>query len=159
MSAVKASSYDALIAAAARTSEDVEISGGGTVSVRGLSVIEFLQILRRFPEVRDLLLSTIGGLQADDLDLKMQLLESLVGTGPEVIAALIAAAAGHPRDEAFEGALLNLADEDFLALLERVIALTMPGGISDFFGRFAAVAARLGLSVGRDPDPQSAEAA
>ena len=156
---VKASSYAALLASAARVSETVTLSSGAEINVRGLSVLEFIRILGRFPELREILLRLIGAGEDDlDQDVAMQAFDVFSQAGPNAIAHMVAAAMGAAGDEAVVAGVLNLGDDDLIALLDRVIALTMPGGMADFFGRLAGLAARMGL-LASDTDQPSAEAA
>ena len=156
--AVKSSSYASLLASAARVSETVTLSSGAEVPVRGLSVLEFVRILGRFPELREILLRLIGAGEDDlDQDVAMQAFDVFSQAGPDAIAHVVAAAMGAAGDEAVVAAVLDLGDDDLIALLDRVIALTMPGGMADFFGRLAGLAARMGLLAAADQ--QSAEAA
>lgn len=156
--AVKPSSYAALLASAARVSESVTLSSGAEVPVRGLSVLEFVRILGRFPELREVLLRLIGAGEDDlDADVAGQAFDVFSQAGPDAIAHMVAAAMGAAGDEAVVAGVLNLGDDDLIALLDRVIALTMPGGMADFFGRLAGLAARMGLLAA--DDQQSAEAA
>ena len=156
--AVKSSSYASLLASAARVSESVTLSSGAEVSVRGLSVLEFIRILGRFPELREILLRLIGAGEDDlDADVAGQAFDVFSQAGPDAIAHVVAAAMGAACDEAVVAAILDLGDEDLIALLDRVIALTMPNGMADFFGRLAGLAARMGLLAAADQP--SAEAA
>lgn len=155
MSEVQTSSYDALIAAATRQTVDVPLSTGAAVGMRGLTIIEFLQTIREYPKVRDVLLHAIAaGDDIKDDTMLASILETFIDSGPEAVATLIAKAMGL-NDAAARNAVLGLGDEDFFALLDRALELTMPRGVGDFFGRAGAVAARLGLVVSQP----SAEAA
>lgn len=147
----KTSSYAALLASAARVSETVTISSGAEIPVRGLSVLEFIRILGRFPELRDVLLRLIGAADDDlDADIAGRAFDVFSSAGPDAIAHVIATAMGASGDEALVAAVLDLGDEDLIALLDRVISLTMPNGMSDFFGRLAGLAARMGLLAADD---------
>ncbi|SMC32475.1 hypothetical protein SAMN06297251_10137 [Fulvimarina manganoxydans] len=151
-------SYDALTAAVgARRSEEVKLSSGGSIIVRGITVMEFINLLRRFPSARSLILSWVGMMVTEDGDeeededrddnakLMTALFTALLDEGPEAISVLVAKAMGGERDERVVAKIAELPDDDLILALEAVIGLTMPNGISDFFGRFARIAARLGL--------------
>ena len=153
-----ASSYDALLAAAAaRTAEPVALSTGVTIDLRGLTVLEFVRVLRAFPQLRDVLLNLIGAGEApEDEGALAELMELFVSEGPEAIASVIAVAAGAPGDTRFRDAILALGDDDFQELLQATMRLTMPEGVSGFFARLGKVARTLGLAG--DADPSTAEA-
>ena len=157
MSAVHPSSYDALLAAAVRADNPVTLSTGAEVQMRGLTVVEFLQTIREYPAVREILLNAIAaGDEITDEGMLADLFKTFVDAGPEAIATLIAKSLGLKGTDARE-AVLSLSDEDFFALLEKSIELTMPRGVGDFFGRVGRLAVKLGLVVSEDQ--QSAAAA
>lgn len=158
MSTVRPASYDALLTAASKPTRDVTLSTGAALPLRGVTIVEVIGVLRAHPSLREVILNVIGAGDADeDPGTSAQLLDAFLDAGPEAIATLISVAAGGGHDKAFRDAILDLGDDDVLSLLASTIELTMPSGAADFFGRFAAVAARLGLLAGRGRP--SAEAA
>lgn len=140
--------YDALIAATVRPTDDVTLSTGGTIPLRGVSVVEFIQVLRAYPNLREVLLGMIGSAdEIADMGVAADLIAAFIDEGPEAISLIVAIATGTPKPgrDAVRDVILQLGDDDFIALLTRTIDLTMPKGVGDFFARFEAVARSLGL--------------
>jgi hypothetical protein len=69
---------------------------------------------------------------------------------PEALPAILAAGTGHLADVEHEEAARTLGAEDQIALLEKIMELTMPSGIPAFLTRLTALL--LG-DVGRQPQP------
>ncbi|MBO4169550.1 phage pre-tape measure protein [Cereibacter azotoformans] len=110
---------------------------GTPVTVTGISARGLAALFSRFP---DLIQSVTGG----GLDLT-----SLVTTGPEVAAAVLAAGTGHPGDERAEAVAASLSLSDQLALIEGIAAETFGSdGIEGFAKRLASAAAAAGVRAG-----------
>ena len=110
---------------------------GNEITLRPVTVLEVVRLVKRFPSVKQILL---GGAASET-----SVIEALIEEGPDALAAVIAVAGDNGGDPEAEGYIAALPDEDLIAILDKVIKLTMPAGVADFFGRFAALAAALGL--------------
>jgi hypothetical protein len=133
-----------LIASTPAAGESVSV-GGMEISVRPVSMLELLHIVRRFPRLKDLLFG--DGSEQTVLDV-------VVEAGPEAVAAVLACATGAPGDRDVERGIAALPDEHLIELLAATIRLTMPGGIEGFFGKFARLAQAAGLAA----EPRNAAA-
>jgi hypothetical protein len=102
---------------------------GGELTVAGLDVRALIRLLARFPELRSLL---AGGDTA---------LETLAAVAPQAVAAAIAAAAGHPGDDAREAAAARLPLGTQADLLAAIMRQTMPRGLRPFVAALGALAA------------------
>ncbi|MEA5159971.1 hypothetical protein U5903_04205 [Cereibacter johrii] len=110
---------------------------GTPVTVTGISARGLAALFSRFPDL-------VGAVTGGGLDLT-----SLVTTGPDVAAAVLAAGTGHPGDERAEAVAASLSLSDQLALLEGIAHETFGGGgVEDFAKRLAAAAASVGVSAG-----------
>lgn len=157
MSKSIARGLDALVASAARIDNTVEISGG-EVLVRGLTVLQFIGVIRAFPKIRSVLLGSVGTAVETEDATAARFVDVIVECGPEAMAAIVAAGMGKTGDKAVVAAVLDLPDEDLVEILGKVIDLTMPNGLADFFGRFRALADKLGLTA-TETTEDTAEAA
>lgn len=90
---------------------------GSEISVTGLSLVQFRDIVEAFPEVAKLLSGKpdVG---------------ALIMTSPEAVAAVIAAGLGATGKEA--EAVINLVLDDQLLLLTQIIDLTVDKSIAPF---------------------------
>jgi hypothetical protein len=131
----------------AGTAEKVTVRGQA-IEVPGLSIDGIAQLLNRFDEVR-------GWLSGGAVDLSA---EALVGTGPHLVAAVIAAGTGAPGDEQAEAVASDLAVGEQLALLEAIMRVSFPDGLGNFLNRLTAAADAVGLDleVGAEPAPATA---
>lgn len=105
-----------------RSTVDVQ---GHTLEVRGVTVREIADLLRRFPGLRDLF---AGGDPA---------IQQLAGTMPELVAAVIASGLGQCGDAAHESAAEKLPAEAQAKLFGAILRLTMPGGVGPFVEELA----------------------
>lgn len=94
--------------------------GEAPVDVRGLSISDIRDLLARFPEVVGMLGS--GKLKVADV-LKM---------GPDIVAAIMAAACGSPGSEQAEAFCKEMGAGIQAEILTHVIKLTMPRGPGPF---------------------------
>ncbi|GGD28592.1 hypothetical protein [Aureimonas glaciei] len=147
---------DALVASAVNPSEPVTIAGG-EILIRGISMMHFIAVLQKFPNIRSVLLSLIGaGDDIDEASTARQLIEALLDTGPEAISTVVAAGMGKAGDKNVVAAVLELSDDDLVLLLTSVVELTMPRGVVDFFDRFRVLAEKLGLKPAAAKTAESA---
>ena len=107
----------------------VTLAAGQEVPCRPLSMREIALLLQRFPALG----AFVGGGGAADL----------VSAVPPAIGAIIAVGTGNGDNPAEEEAAAILPLDDQLALLEKIMALTMPSGIVPFVERLTML---LGVS-------------
>ncbi|WP_279482247.1 hypothetical protein [Aureimonas sp. SK2] len=112
-------------------------AGALTVPLRPVTLVECLRILRRFPALKAAL---IGG-EADEASI----LDVLLDSGPEAVAALVAAAAGKPSAD-YEAVIARLPDDVLIPLVHATIQLTAPEGIEPFFARLTKLAGVAGMA-------------
>ncbi len=98
--------------------DTVEINGE-QVNIPGISVQGIAVLWRRYPILQETLTKGIS-------------VENLMATGPDVVAAIIAAGCGQPNNEQAEqiARLLNLQAQ--IDLLTAILRRTMPKGIGPF---------------------------
>jgi hypothetical protein len=113
--------------------ETVEINGK-KVAVDGVSAEGIAILLRRFPELRQLL----SGRTVEA--------ERLMAMGGEAVAAIIAAGTGFPGNEEAERIAGRLPAGPQIELIEAVLRLTMPGGIGPFVAALGRMGALLGVA-------------
>lgn len=118
---------------------------GTAVAVPGLGAAGIASLMRRFPSIKDLL--TGKGLNLD--------MEGLLGTGPEAVAAMIAAGCGMPGNEKAEEAAGALALGDQIEVLSKVLEVTLPDGPKNIEARLVEMLRRVGLSPTPSPQPSS----
>lgn len=109
-------------------SDDGEVS----VNVRGLSISDIRDLLARFPEVVGMLGS--GKVKPADV----------IRMGPDIVAAIIAAACGNPGHEKVEAFARELGAGVQVEILTATLKLTMPRGP----GPFVELLKAAGLDVG-----------
>lgn len=98
---------------------------GHALEVAGVTVRGIADLLRRFPELRQL----FGGGESA--------IEQLAATMPDLVAAAIASGLGHANDQAQEDAAAALPAEAQAKLFGAVVKLTMPSGIGPFVEELA----------------------
>lgn len=125
---------------AAATPVDI---GGASVDVRGISAKGLAALMQRFPVLRDAILGK-------GLDLTP---EALAETGPDVVAAIIAAGCGFNGNEKAEGNAADIPLGHQIELLAAILTATLPGGAKKVFGRLGDAAAATGLSLTPSPEP------
>lgn len=108
---------------------DIPVTG---ISARGLAVL-----FARFPSLVD----AVTGAGLD--------LSSLADLGPDVLAAVIAAGTGHPGSEQAEAVAASLSMADQLSLIEAIGQETFAGDAGNFMKRLEALAAGVGVQVGK----------
>jgi hypothetical protein len=123
--------------------------GGKDIPVYGLSTAGIVAILRRFPQLREML-------SGEEVELTAELLYDLA---PDAVAALIAASCGHPGDETAERVASRLTITQQADLLEATIRLTMPDGLGPFVARLAEMGQAMGLSTDETADTTDEEMA
>lgn len=125
----------ALFGAAPKAMGTVEV-GGHAVEISPVSLASLVRILRRYPAAVKVLFG--GG----------DVAETLVGCGPEMIAALLAAATGHEGEPEVERRIADLPEEWQADLLAEAVRLTLPDGRLDaFLARLARVGEAMGLKA------------
>jgi hypothetical protein len=140
---------------------------GDDIPVNGISAEGLVHLVERFPKLQALIFPTerpataavagapVGG-QRKQRSIAVQAPEelsdapSMLKSIPEALPAILAAGTGHLADVEHEEAARTLGAEDQIALLEKIMELTMPSGIPAFLTRLTALL--LG-DVGRQPQP------
>jgi hypothetical protein len=111
---------------------------GKPVTVTGISARGLAGLLRRFPELLELL---------DGKGLNMEALATL---GPDVLAAIVAAGTGSAGDKRAEEIADSLGLSDQLALIEAIAVETFAGDPQGFLKRLESLAAGAGVQIGSD---------
>lgn len=149
-----------------------EITPVRHLDIRPVSLMEMLALVKRYPSIKGVLLGFFDRdpppeiMPEDSDDLKAAkkakidafnreagklVMETLIDEGGNAVAALAAIAAGHKkdvdRDEA-EEVFKGLDTDDTVLILQNIIRITMPNGISDFFGKFRKLAGGDGMQSG-----------
>ncbi len=115
---------------AGQQTEPVTVAGL-EIACRPLLMREIAGLLQRFPALNGF----VGGTKASAAD--------LIDTVPEAIGAIIALGVGCGGDPEQEKATMDLPPGQWLALLEKIMALTTPGGMVPFVDRLTML---LGVS-------------
>lgn len=107
--------------------EEVEVRGV-KLEVQGLTAGHLFQLFAEFPEMRKLIGTKQGDLQA-----------VFLGLAPELIAKVIAMALGKPRDKETEAKVMTMGAGDQLNIIMAVQRLTCPEGIVPFVERVTSL--------------------
>jgi hypothetical protein len=110
---------------------------GTPVAVPGISVHGVAALLDRFPDLRRIVTGQSVNITP----------EWLITNVPDAIAAVIAAGTGYPGDEQAESVASSLALENQTELLETILEVTLPNGVSPFMERLRKLAQRLGVEA------------
>jgi hypothetical protein len=115
--------------------EQIEIRGQ-QVSVKGISVIELMPLLQRFPEFRAML-------SERKVDMTPERMFSII---PEVVVAVIALATARDGEDvvALERAASHLTVGEQVAVLRRVFDLTLPLGLDNLVQQIEQIAGAAG---------------
>lgn len=113
--------------------------------VTGVSATGIAVLLDRFPEVRALLTGKAVDLSPEDIMSKV----------PMAIDAILAAGTGNPGDPAAEAVASKLPAGDQLALMQKIIKVTMPKGVGPFVDALTAIMGGLGVESLNIPDMKS----
>lgn len=119
--------------------EMVEISEEQSLRVTGISSGDILELLTRFPPIQGLVVG--AGITR----------ESIVALGPDIIAALCAAATGELGNEEVEKFAKTLPIETQLDIIDAMRRVTFSRGFGPFAQRLAAIASQLFGQVGKAP--------
>lgn len=111
------------------TATDTVPVAGVNVTVFGVSARGIAVLLQRFPLVRQVLSGKTADLTA----------EKIVELIPDAIPVLIAAGTGNPGNAEEEARADKLGVEDQWNLLQKIFALTMPGGVGPFVAKLSAM--------------------
>ena len=114
------------ITPSARTVETARL---GEVDVPGLSVWGLAFLVKRHPELLELIQGE--GLENSDM-------AALVDLGVDVLTSFLAAGLGHPGDEAAEEACRKLGPEDVWKIGHAIIEESFPDGAQSFFNKVVA---------------------
>jgi hypothetical protein len=106
--------------------EDIPI-GDSFLRVHGISAKDGLSVFQRYPKVL--------GMIAEGFNLG-----AFLSVAPDAVAAIIAAASGHPNDAQAEEAASNLVIETQTDILEAIGRLTFTKGFAPFVKRIMALA-------------------
>lgn len=112
-------------------------AGALTVPLRPVTLIECLRLLRRFPALK----AALFGGEVDEASM----LDVLLDSGPEAVAALVAVAAGKSSTD-YEAVIARLPDDTLIPLVNATIKLTMPEGIEPFFARLTGLMGAAGMA-------------
>jgi hypothetical protein len=104
--------------------ENVQFNGQD-IEVTGVSAEGIAYLLASFPQVKDALLGK--GLEVTP--------QALLEQGPTFIAAIIAAGTGNPGNAQAEKVAAGLPIGVQVEFLDKIIKLTMPGGVGPFVDR------------------------
>jgi hypothetical protein len=115
---------------------------GNAIPVYGVSALGVASLLRRFPQLQEVLSGKTISLTVDDL---LQLV-------PEAIASIIAAGTGNPSLE-HEQAAAGLTVQEQTELLRAIFELTFPRGLNPFLEGLAGLKAAAGLGDGSKGQP------
>jgi hypothetical protein len=107
---------------------------GTAVAVPGISADGIARLLTRFDDLRGLLSGEVADISV----------EALAGTGPHVVAAVIAAGTGLPGDERAEAVAGDLSVTEQMDLLEAILRATFPAGMGEFAARLQRLAGQAG---------------
>jgi len=130
---------DLLDIAPATSSEAVTIGDGRSVDVRLLNANDVAGLLARFPNLLSVL---VGGL----LDVA-----TMMASGGQAIAAVIAAGCGHLGDEKAEAFAGSFTIEDQAKLIDTIFRLSFPNGLSPVWQALDGIAATLRRGVDDAP--------
>lgn len=119
---------------------------GKDVAVYGIGIGVIAKLFRSFPQISTVMKDRAKG-GAPDIDL-MEILDK----APGAVAMLIAAGFGHFGEPEYERAAANLSVEEQIAVIRKIIDVTMPNGIGPFVESIGGMAAAL------DPDGKAAKA-
>lgn len=108
--------------------ETVSVNGT-SITVDGLSAADIAILLQRFPDLRKLF---AGREVVFDLAHIAQL-------APALVAAIIAAGTGAIGDEKTEARAAQLPLETQVEFLDKIVKLTMPGGVGPFVEKVVAL--------------------
>lgn len=101
-------------------SQETVTIGKETVVVTGLSALGIASLIDRFPEVKALFVE-----QETQIDGR-----SIMQLAPTLVAAILAAGLGHPGDEKAEAVAGKLPIGVQLEAIEKIIAVSAPGGVN-----------------------------
>ena len=107
----------------------------GEVDVPGLSVWGLAFLVKRHPELLDLIQG--DGLKNSDMN-------TVIDLGINVLTSFLAAGLGHPGDEAAEKACKNLGPDDVWNIGHAIIEESFPDGAQSFFNKVVAAVNKLG---------------
>jgi hypothetical protein len=110
---------------------------GRNIPVYGVSTHGVTSLMKRFPAMR-------SALQGQEVEITSDL---VFDTVPDAVAAVIAAACGHPDNDDAEKVAARLPLHAQTDLLDAAIRLTMPDGAGPLGDRLQALGERLGLST------------
>lgn len=110
---------------------------GADIPVYGVSAKGIALLLGRFPELRMLL----SGVKKDAA------VSGLLATGPDLVAAIIAAGIGFPGDAEQEEAAARLPLDAQAELLATIMRLTFPNGIGSLGEKLAALGSLLNVEA------------
>jgi len=96
--------------------EEVDI-GSAKIEVSGITAEGAFHLLRRFPEIR----KAMSGVSVD--------VEELMGLGPEIISAVIAAGIGFPNDKVQEAAARKLSIGHQVDVVSAILRVSFPKGL------------------------------
>lgn len=102
--------------------EVVKIDDEHEIELRGVSVPRMASIIGRFPALESIIRGSLG----DDLIPRL-ILGCAASIGP-----IIAAATGHPDDEAYERAATDLVAHQQVKFLKAIFKISFPNGLGSF---------------------------
>lgn len=132
-------------------SEEVQLTGGKTITVGGVGADGIAYLLTQSPELREMMAERKLSIDAD----------GIARLGPQMVAAVIACGSGFPGNKEAEKRASKLGALDQLKLINAVLRCTMPTGIDPFVEEVLALANQIGLgeagdaALGRAQDTKS----
>jgi len=113
---------------------------GQEIEVRGVSAEGIAFLIRRFPEVGELISGSRAGKTVD--------FASLQAVVPKAVVAIIAAGCGFPGNEKAEKSAASLSLDEQVDLFNAIVRLTLPNGVGPFVQKLAALGKSLGVAGG-----------
>lgn len=110
------------------------------VDVYGISVQDMADLFNRYPDLNKLISGT---------DISVQ---SVLKTGPQAVAAIIAAGCRELGNTEAEKSALALVLDQQVEFIEAIVKLTFPGGVGPFVERLNAIAGTVSGNYGKEPD-------
>jgi hypothetical protein len=112
---------------------------GTKVAIPGVSVSGIAHLIRRFPEVRKM----FGGATkpgTDETEFAFTGdVDQILALAPDVVAAVIACGCGNVGDPQAEAIAAGMSADEQLRIIEKIVAVTMPGGARPFVERLTAI--------------------
>jgi hypothetical protein len=137
---------------------------GIDAEVFGISAAGLVYLVERFPQFRELIFPSASSQEppypgspvpgqrkqssrAVRAPAELSDAPSMFRSFPEALPAILAAGTGHLGDMAEENALCDMGADDQIALLDKIMELTMPNGITAFLTRLTNLLGDVGRPI------------